>query len=137
MEYISGGTLISKIKKGEIKDPKKYIRDIIKGLEYCHEIAGIIHRDLKPENFLIDENDNIKIVDFGMSLLTTEGDQEINDPGGSAYFLAPEICKGLSYKGKQSDIWALGINIFYICFGKLPFTANSVPDLFVKIINQE
>ena len=137
MEYIEGGTILRKIQKGEIKNPKKYVRDIIKGLDYCHESAGIIHRDLKPENFLLDENDNLKIVDFGMSLLSSETDKEINDPGGSAYFLAPEICKGLSFKGKQSDVWALGINIYYICFGKLPFLSNTISDLYFKIINEE
>lgn len=135
MEYISGGTLLSKIKQHDIKNLRKYFTDIVNGIEYCHENAGIIHRDLKPENFLVDEEGNVKIVDFGTALLISEGKDEINEGGASAYFVAPEICKGLSYKGKQSDIWSLGINLYYLTYYKLPFNASSIPEIYKSIEN--
>jgi len=56
-------------RRGKIKenDSWKYFRDFISALEYCHECAGVIHRDIKPENILIDDNDHVKLADFGVS----------------------------------------------------------------------
>lgn len=138
IEYISGGTLLNKIKKqGKIPLEKcwSYFRDIIQGLEYCHEVAGIIHRDIKPENLLIDENDNVRIADFGVSFMIENGSDESKATIGSAYFMAPEICKGTSYKGRQTDIWAAGVTLFYMITAKLPFNAVGITQLYQVIIN--
>ena len=108
MEYISCGSLQS-LMNPLIPLPNektwKYFRDLMYGLEYCHDIAGIVHRDIKPENLLIDSNDTLKIVDFGVAFMITDGSDESKMTLGSSLFLAPEICRGMVYKGRKTDIW--------------------------------
>jgi serine/threonine protein kinase len=114
-----------------------YFRDLIYGLEYCHEKASIIHRDIKPENLLIDSHNNIKIVDFGVAFMMENGCDELATTAGSHYFMAPEVCKGIKYKGKKSDVWASGITLYLITTGNLPFDATSIPDLYEQIQHQK
>ena len=105
--------ILTKGKPLEMKKIWNYFRDMISAIHYLHEVVRIIHRDLKPENMLIDDLDHIKITDFGCSLFTDkDGDLEVKNTAGSALFFAPEICSGQSYKGKKSDIWALGVTLF-------------------------
>jgi serine/threonine protein kinase len=99
-----------------------YFRDMVSAVHYLHEVVGIVHRDLKPENMLLDDHDRIKITDFGCSLITdNHGDIEIKNTAGSAYYFAPEICTGAHYKGKKSDIWALGVSLYQLIYRKYPF----------------
>ena len=72
----------------------RWFRDLICALEYCHECAGIIHRDIKPENILIDENDSVKLADFGVSQIMENGNDEINTTAGSQLYFSPEACRG-------------------------------------------
>lgn len=150
MEYVKNGSLLSKFSKSKSLQPNllwKYFRDLIGGLHYCknhkfnfnlvHACAGIIHRDIKPENLLIDENDRVKISDFGVSCIIENGCDEIQSTAGSNYFFAPEICSGQTYKGKKSDIWATGVTPYFMMFRKFPFTANSIPQLYHKVLNEE
>lgn len=133
MEYIPGGTLMAKIKKeGKLPIEKcwSYFRDLIRGLEYCHEVAGIIHRDIKPENLLLGESDCLKIADFGVSFMIEKGSDESKATIGSAYFMAPEICKGTSYKGRQTDIWAAGVTLYYMFTAKPPFQGTGITQLY-------
>lgn len=97
----------------------------------------MIHRDIKPENLLIDDNDRIKISDFGVSHIIENGSDEIQSTAGSNYFFSPEICQGLTYKGKKSDIWALGVTLYFVLFKAYPFNASSIPTLYSKIKEQE
>ena len=97
---------------------RKYFRQIIQALEYCHDVLKIIHRDIKPDNILINENDDIKLADFGVSLmLKQDGNDFVNTNKGSAMFFSPEACIGDSYRGKLNDIWACGITLFYMASG--------------------
>jgi len=139
MEYIMGGHLLEKIKKhGKIHPDNcwHYFRELIAGLEYCHEVSHIIHRDIKPENILIQDDDSVRIVDFGVSFITENGNDESRELIGSAFFLAPEICKGLIYKGRQTDIWAAGVTLFYMITGQLPFISETKASLYEAIINK-
>ena len=103
-------------------------------MEYCHENAKIIHRDIKPENILLDENDNVKLSDFGVSfMMENAGDDSLSNSAGSYYYFSPEACIGASYKGRKSDIWACGITLYFMIFKKHPFVSNMLPDLFRKI----
>jgi calcium/calmodulin-dependent protein kinase kinase 2 len=97
----------------------------------------VIHRDLKPENMLIDESDRIKISDFGVSHIVEDGSDEIQNTAGSNYFFAPEICAGNTYKGTKSDIWALGVTLYFMVYRRYPFTASNIPLLYTKIMNDE
>ena len=94
---------------------------------------GIIHRDIKPENLLIDENDRVKITDFGVSLMAVNGDDHIKNAAGSTLYFSPEICSGKGYRGKKSDIWALGVTLYQLCFRKYPFYARVREQLYPMI----
>lgn len=106
-------------------------------IEYCHENAKIIHRDIKPENILLDENDDVKLSDFGVSFMMENGSDDLENSAGSYYYYSPEACIGSSYKGKKSDIWACGITLYYMIYKKFPFEAVHIPELFKKIQNEE
>ena len=121
---------------------------MLSGLHYCkknqelkdyivHEGACVIHRDIKPENMLIDENDKLKISDFGVSHIIENGSDEIQTTAGSNYYFAPEICDGNTYKGKKSDIWALGVTLYQMVYRKYPYKASNIPQLYSKILNEE
>mmetsp|Transcript_21796 Transcript_21796/g.20927 ORF Transcript_21796/g.20927 Transcript_21796/m.20927 type:complete len:311 (+) Transcript_21796:2396-3328(+) len=137
---LANESLAEKInRKGKFKmeDCLKYFRQIILALEYCHECAGVIHRDIKPENILLDDNDDVKLADFGVSSIMENGCDELSNTAGSNFYMSPEACKGSMYKGRGSDVWAAGITLFFMVMGELPFLANNYPDLFQKIQNEE
>ncbi len=102
-------------------------------------MVGIIHRDLKPENMLLDDHDRIKLTDFGCSLITDIHHNDINvtNTAGSALYFSPEVCTGSHYKGKKSDIWALGVTLYQMVFKQYPFAGRSQSELYPKIINSE
>eukprot|EP00349_Pseudokeronopsis_sp_Brazil_P008174 CAMPEP_0202967920 /NCGR_PEP_ID=MMETSP1396-20130829/12969_1 /ASSEMBLY_ACC=CAM_ASM_000872 /TAXON_ID= /ORGANISM="Pseudokeronopsis sp., Strain Brazil" /LENGTH=163 /DNA_ID=CAMNT_0049693551 /DNA_START=1008 /DNA_END=1499 /DNA_ORIENTATION=+ len=136
MEYVANGSLMRKIQKNKnfsVQSSWKYFRDLILGLFYLHECAGVVHRDIKPENLLIDENDRLKIADFGVSFIMEAGSDEIQSTAGSDYYFAPEVCKGITFKGRKSDIWACGVTLYYMVYKKFPFVSNNRPDLYNKI----
>eukprot|EP00826_Nyctotherus_ovalis_P035674 TRINITY_DN3081_c0_g1_i16.p2 TRINITY_DN3081_c0_g1~~TRINITY_DN3081_c0_g1_i16.p2 ORF type:complete len:222 (+),score=60.46 TRINITY_DN3081_c0_g1_i16:1098-1763(+) len=140
MEYISGGSLHSMIREtGALPLEKtwKYFRDLIYGLEYCHEVAGIIHRDIKPENLLVDKNDTLRIVDFGVSFMMNDGSDESNTTLGSAFYLAPEICKGRTYRGRRTDLWAAGVTLYRMATNRYPFEGTSIPEVYRTIAAEE
>ena len=138
MQFVEGGTLMEKIKeqgKIPLEMNWKYFRGLISGLEYCHVAANIVHRDIKPENLLIDSKDNLYISDFGVSFIIENGSDESRSTFGSAYFMAPEICKCANYKGRQTDIWATGVTLFYMVTGKLPFEGGDMKALSKAVIS--
>lgn len=123
---------------------KNIFSDILSGLEYLHH-QGIIHRDIKPSNLLVNENDEVKISDFGVSFAANldtkeQDDLELAKTAGTPAFLAPELCstdgaiKKVTYK---IDIWALGVTLYCFLFGCLPFYADSEYKLFESINNDE
>jgi len=140
MEYVSEGSLYNLIKKDKalpLEKCWKYFRNLVEGIEYCHEVAAVIHRDIKPENLLITKDDHVKLVDFGISYMMSNGSDEDKLTLGSSYYLAPEICKGELYKGKQIDVWAAGITLYQMVTNKLPFEDSSIPGIYRVIINNE
>ena len=116
---------------------RKYFSQLILGLEYCHKEVGIIHRDIKPDNMLIDDDDNIKLTDFGVSQFLENGTDNVRSNAGSAYFYSPEACIGTMYKGRLNDIWACGITLFYMATGKYPFVSSNHTQLYRMIQNTE
>ncbi|KAJ6228278.1 snf1-activating kinase 1 [Anaeramoeba flamelloides] len=137
MEFVPGGTLPS-IKAYESEENtekvRKYFRDMILGLEYLH-FHGIIHRDIKPENLLLDEKGMVKICDFGVSELFDKTDN-LRGTAGTPAFFSPEVCAGDdNFSGKAQDIWAVGVTLYNMMFGKLPFESFDVFELFDLIEN--
>lgn len=136
MEYTRGGELfeyIVKKKRLEEKEAAKFLLQIIAGVEYIHKL-GICHRDLKPENLLMDEDKNIKIIDFGLSNTYEEG-TKIKTACGSPCYAAPEMIAGKEYEGLMADIWSCGVILFAMVCGYLPFEDPETSKLYKLILN--
>ena len=122
MEYCSGGELFQHIVKNrrlKEEEAAKMYQQIISGIEYIHKL-GVVHRDLKPENLLLDHNNCIKIVDFGLSNLYNPGER-LKTACGSPCYAAPEMIKGERYLGLGADIWSSGVILYAMVCGYLPF----------------
>ena len=94
---------------------------------------GICHRDLKPENLLMDDYNNIKIVDFGLSNTYKEG-ETLKTACGSPCYAAPEMIAGKRYHGLGSDIWSCGIILYALLTGNLPFDDENIRKLLQKVM---
>lgn len=119
-EYIKHNTLLSLVDKGKMLDIakiKEYFKEIVKGLDYCHNVAGVVHRSIRLDNILVEQNtNNIKLSETGHSfMLEKENDSQLE-------YIAPELLKEGNYKGTYNDIWSLGVCLFYLCEGCFPFT---------------
>ena len=95
---------------------------------------GIAHRDIKPENLLLDEQKNLKIVDFGLSN-TFKQNEKLVTACGSPCYAAPELIKGLEYVGQKADIWSAGVVLFCLVCGHLPFEDQNTQSLYQKILS--
>jgi 5'-AMP-activated protein kinase catalytic alpha subunit len=134
MEYVSGGELFELIVlKQRLTEPEacKYFQQIIGAVEYLHKV-GVAHRDIKPENLLLDYNKDIKIVDFGLSNLYNKGEL-LKTPCGSPSYAAPEMLSCNCYNGMKADIWSIGIVLFAMVCGFLPFDEKNDDRLFKMI----
>ena len=100
-------------------------------MEYCHK-HNVVHRDLKPENIILDENNNIKIADFGLANLREDGNF-LDTSCGSPNYAAPEVISGRLYAGPEIDIWSCGVILYALLCGRLPFDDENIPALFRKI----
>jgi BR serine/threonine kinase len=107
-----------------------FFREIIYGLEYLHQ-HGICHRDLKPENILLDASNHIKIADFGFARWMKSNIAETSC--GSPHYAAPEVVRGCQYDGRKADIWSVGVILFALLAGKLPFDDPSIRVLLSKV----
>ncbi|XP_020265841.1 CBL-interacting serine/threonine-protein kinase 21-like isoform X2 [Asparagus officinalis] len=138
MEYISGGQLADKmsyIKQLDEKEARKYFQQLIDAVDYCHA-RGVYHRDLKPENLLLDNKGNLKISDFGLSVLKKPGDL-LSTACGSPSYVAPEVIVHKQYEGMAADIWSCGVILYELLAGHLPFEDRSLMNLYRKISRAE
>ena len=138
LEYASGGELFDYIvARGKLAESTsvRYFHQILNAVEYIH-FNKVVHRDLKPENLLLDENNNIKLADFGLSNCYDDG-RTLDTPCGSPCYAAPEMVAGKSYSGLSVDIWSCGIVLYAMICGFLPFEDNNTPVLYQKIIKGE
>ncbi|KAL4612642.1 hypothetical protein ACB092_08G215500 [Castanea dentata] len=125
MEYAKNGDLlkyISEMGKLQEEEARKIFQQIISGVEYCHE-KYVVHRDLKPDNLLLDSERNVKITDFGLSNIMTDG-QGFNTSCGSPKYAAPEVLSGESYTGPHVDVWSCGIILYNLLCCKFPAFDN-------------
>ncbi|KAJ8972818.1 hypothetical protein NQ317_008735 [Molorchus minor] len=106
---------------------------ILSAVEYCHN-RNIVHRDLKAENLLLDTNNNIKIADFGFSNYYTAGGQ-LSTWCGSPPYAAPEVFEGKKYVGPEIDIWSLGVVLYVLVCGALPFDGCSLQALRDRVLS--
>ena len=139
-EYIEGNDLLFFINQSDkieakIKKVCYYFRQIISSIEYIHSL-GIAHRDLKPENILINSKDEIKLIDFGLSKRNknNENIKLLKTRCGSPFYCSPEMVSGKKYYGNISDIWSLGVILYYMVFSELPFYDVDSERLYKKIL---
>ncbi len=109
----------------------RFFHQIITGLEQIHSL-GVAHRDLKPENLLLDALNNIKIVDFGLSNTYKPG-EFLKTACGSPSYASPEMISGLRYDPKCADLWSVGIILYAMLVGRLPFEDSNTSQLYRKI----
>ena len=133
LEYVPMELFDYIVKHGRLNEEKarRLFQQIICAVEYCHR-HKIVHRDLKPENLLLDENFNVKIADFGLSNIMTDGNF-LKTSCGSPNYAAPEVIGGKLYAGPEVDVWSCGVILYVFLVGRLPFDDEFIPALFKKI----
>ena len=167
LELVTGGELFDRIvKEGRFPEEKAryYAQQLVEGVDYCHSM-GICHRDLskfrcldknsiyltltyflsEPENLLLDEYGNLKISDFGLSSLyvgDADGDgasrtEQLFTTCGTPNYVAPEVLADKGYDGKKADVWSIGVIIYVLLAGFLPFDERTIVELFSKIQKAE
>jgi 5'-AMP-activated protein kinase catalytic alpha subunit len=138
VEYAPGGELFDLIVECERLSEtraRRFFQQIISGVDYLHRNM-VVHRDLKPENLLLDDGDNVKIADFGLSNCMTDG-EFLKTSCGSPDYAAPEVISGNCYAGPEVDVWSCGVILYTLLCGNLPFDDDNIPDLFRKIKNAD
>ncbi|KAF2203161.1 Pkinase-domain-containing protein [Delitschia confertaspora ATCC 74209] len=133
LEYAGGELFEYIVTHGRLQEPqaRKFFQQIVCAVEYCHR-HKIVHRDLKPENLLLDEHFNVKIADFGLSNIMTDGNF-LKTSCGSPNYAAPEVISGKLYAGPEVDVWSCGVILYVLLVGRLPFDDEYIPTLFKKI----
>ncbi|XP_071000924.1 serine/threonine-protein kinase SIK1-like [Oncorhynchus clarkii lewisi] len=134
MEYARNGEmfdyLLSSGRLSESEARRKFCQ-ILSAVDYCHS-NHIVHRDLKAENLLLDSNMDIKVADFGFGNFFSEG-QFLSTWCGSPPYAAPEVFEGIEYEGPPLDIWSLGVVLYVLVCGVLPFDGPSLPALRQRV----
>lgn len=116
-----------------------WFRDLILGIEYLHA-QGVVHRDIKPDNLLLTDDDVLKIVDFGVSEMFEKTSEMLTaKSAGSPAFLPPELCvaKHGDISGKAADIWSMGVTLYCLRYGQIPFEKTGVLQLYESIKHDE
>nr|XP_019569185.1 PREDICTED: serine/threonine-protein kinase SIK3 isoform X2 [Rhinolophus sinicus] len=135
-EYASGGEIFDHlVAHGRMaeKEARRKFKQIVAAVFFCH-CRNIVHRDLKAENLLLDANLNIKIADFGFSNLFTPG-QLLKTWCGSPPYAAPELFEGKEYDGPKVDIWSLGVVLYVLVCGALPFDGSTLQNLRARVLS--
>ncbi|XP_016978282.1 MAP/microtubule affinity-regulating kinase 4 [Drosophila rhopaloa] len=135
MEYASRGELFDHlVKNGRMRerDARVIFRQLVSAIQYCHS-KFVVHRDLKAENLLLDQNMNIKIADFGFGN-TFDPNAQLETFCGSPPYAAPELFMGRKYAGPEVDAWSLGVVLYTLVSGSLPFDGGTLKELRERVL---
>ena len=136
LEYVPGGDLSQFTTPGKLLSREYAIQIAFKScgaLDYAYR-QGIVHRDIKPANIMVASGTNIKVVDFGAAYLKKSKETHVTDIG-SPYYMSPEMING-DELGHHSDMFAMGVVLYELFTGRRPFMADTLPNLFAKILNE-
>ena len=132
-EYVAGRSLLELVwETGKFSErlAQRVFAQLVSVVAYLHEAEHIAHRDLKLENIMLDENGNVKLIDFGYA---AEFTQEFTELVGSPAYVAPEVAQGLKYN-ESVDIWSLGVVLYALVAGSLPFDGATTEVQLQKIV---
>ena len=138
MELIDGITLKQYMeKRGQLnwRESLHFITQIMRGLSHAHS-RGIIHRDIKPQNIIISKEGKVKVTDFGIAKVASSSTINSSSTMGSVHYISPEQARG-GYSDERSDIYSLGITIFEMLTGTVPFDGDSTVAVAVQHIQDE
>lgn len=139
MEFIEGITLTSYMKHREVlglREIISYTMQILRALDHAHK-KGIVHRDIKPQNIMLIKNGLIKVTDFGIAKLPNAETISMTDKAiGTVYYISPEQVTGTDID-RRSDLYSLGVMMYEMATGTLPFTADSPVSVAMKQVNDE
>lgn len=139
MEYIDGITLKEYIEHQKVinwKEAVHFTVQILEALEHAHE-KGVVHRDIKPQNIILLQDGTIKVTDFGIARLTTSETRTMTNTAiGSVHYIAPEQARGDLTDGK-ADIYSVGVMLYEMLTGKLPFEAESAVSVAIMQLQTE
>ncbi|XP_050424754.1 testis-specific serine/threonine-protein kinase 4-like [Adelges cooleyi] len=142
MELAPNGSLLDIIKRdGRIDEDRtqKWLMELVGAVGYCHE-NGVVHRDIKCENLLMDDGYNMKLSDFGFAradMLNKNGQMAMSNTFcGSYAYASPEILKGTPYQPDASDVWSVGVVLYAMVFGTLPFDDTNYQKLLKEVQNK-
>ncbi len=139
MEFVDGQTLKQYIQQNSpirVEETIEIMRQLTSAISHAHH-NHIIHRDIKPHNILIDHDGNVKVTDFGIAMaLSATAITQTNSVLGSVHYLSPEQARG-GMANRKSDIYSLGIVMFELLTGRLPFSGESAVSIALKHLNSE
>ncbi|MEH6992074.1 Stk1 family PASTA domain-containing Ser/Thr kinase [Neobacillus drentensis] len=139
MEYVEGQTLKQYIQQSsplQVEDTIEIMKQLTSAISHAHQ-NHIIHRDIKPQNILVDRFGNVKITDFGIAMaLSATSITQTNSVLGSVHYLSPEQARG-GMANKKSDVYSLGIVMFELLTGRLPFSGESAVSIALKHLQSE
>ena len=139
MEYVEGKTLAAHLKaSGPMEWPEALplIKQLLSALQYAHE-RGVIHRDLKPRNIMLTEEGAVKVMDFGLAKMLEQGSGETTVTAaraGTLCYMSPEQARGLKNVDQRSDLFSLGLTLYEVLAGRLPFKKDESDFSILKAI---
>lgn len=138
MELLEGEDLKAYTKKGNLLPMRKvigYVADVADALDYAHQ-KGIVHRDVKPANIMLLESGVVKVTDFGIARITASSQTQTGVVKGTPYYMSPEQISGEKVDGR-SDVFALGVVLYQLLTGELPFGGDNLAALMHQIMNTD
>ncbi len=140
MEFIEGITLKEYIEQQKVIQPKEavhFVTQILRALQHAHD-KGIVHRDVKPQNIMLLQNGSIKVTDFGIASFSRSETTTIAENGaiGSVHYISPEQARG-DFTDAKADIYSLGVLMYEMLTGRLPFTSENPISVVMMHMNDE